>query len=394
MSGGFNIYKQVGKISVFFALFFLVVPNPIHSESTAQIIEKVDTLSEQRLTLQVEVDTFAAQLKFLEEQVAKTNLKIEENNKLIIENQEKLEIEQKKLSENLRAIYEEGQVSLLENIVKANTFSDFVDKNEYLNFTRASIKSTADNISAIKFKLTKAKKELGEAVVQNQLAKATIEKQKAEKETTLAKVTEEEMKIREKFALRLTKLGTGSPYCKTDGVSIKSKYSLFTFPTDCGYISQGFGNTEFASIDRAYNGAIHNGFDIGVNTGTPIKSIGKGTVYAKGTSPSGGWGNWVMVKMDKVKVDNKDIDFYALYAHMVLETHLKVGERVDNGTITGFVGGTPDWAPHLHFSLFISSSNWSDGTTGPYPGNVVDPLDYMDIPISTVGTDWDPRYAH
>ncbi len=193
---------------------------------------------------------------------------------------------------------------------------------------------------------------------------------------------------------------------------IKAKYSVFRFPVDCGYISQGFGNTIFAAIDNAYKGAIHNGFDVGVKTGTPIYAIGEGTIYARGKTPSGGWGNWVMIKHSPVKIPtgekNKDGEpiyterqYYSLSAHMVAETHLKVGERVTPSTVIGFVGGTPYWAPHLHLSLFSSISGWGPDATGgktntigEYPGNVVNPLDFMDIPISTKGTDWDAKYAH
>jgi murein DD-endopeptidase MepM/ murein hydrolase activator NlpD len=112
-----------------------------------------------------------------------------------------------------------------------------------------------------------------------------------------------------------------------------------------------------------------------------------------------------MIKHDPVNIDrgqrDKDgnivytpMQFYSLSAHMVSETHLAIGERVDQNTVVGFVGGTPNWAPHLHFSLFMSDSGWGENKIGDYPGNTIDPLDYMDIPISTQGTDWDVRYAH
>jgi hypothetical protein len=44
--------------------------------------------------------------------------------------------------------------------------------------------------------------------------------------------------------------------------------------------------------------------------------------------------------------------------------------------------------------MLLSPSGWKDGAAGPYPGNSVDPLDYMDIPISIQGTDWDAKYIH
>lgn len=375
-------------------MILLVAPFNIYSETIQQIINKVETISEKREALVVEVDAYAAQIKFLEERIASTNELIAATQAKISENQELLKTEQAKLAEYLRVIYENGQVSFLEKIFDSDSLTDFMDQDVYLDSARNSLKESSDKLAKIRDELNRSQRELGELMVQNALAKATLEKQKTEKDAELATVTEQERQLREKFALRLNKIGGSSPYCKTDGQIIKSKYSLFSFPTDCGYISQGFGNTEYATIDNGYNGSIHNGADIAVNTGTPIKSIGNGEVFAKGVSPSGGWGNWVMVKQNKVTIDGSEVEFYALYAHMVLETHLKVGDKVPTGTVVGFSGGTPNWAPHLHLSLFVSNSNWTDGQPGPYPGNVVDPLDYIDIPISTVGTDWDLHHAH
>lgn len=375
-------------------MILVIVPFNIYSETIQQIINKVETISEKREALQVEVDAYTAQIKFLEERITATNEQIAATEKRIAENQELLRVEQEKLAEYLRVIYEESQTSFLEKIFKFASLSDFMDQDEYLDSARTSLKESSDKLAIIRDELSRSQRELGELIVQNELAKATLEKQKADKDAELTVVTEEERNLREKFALRLTKIGGSSPYCKTDGQIIKSKYSLFSFPTDCGYISQGFGSTEYATIDNGYRGSIHNGVDVAVNTGTPLKSIGNGEIFAKGISPSGGWGNWVMVKQDKVIIDGSEVEFYALYAHMVLETHLKVGDKVPTGTVVGFSGGTPNWAPHLHLSLFVSNSNWTDRQPGPYPGNVVDPLDYIDIPISTVGTDWDLRHAH
>jgi murein DD-endopeptidase MepM/ murein hydrolase activator NlpD len=220
----------------------------------------------------------------------------------------------------------------------------------------------------------------------------------------LEKVEDEEEIIRIKFAEMILG-GSKNKYCVGDGPVVEAKYPVFRFPVECGYVSQGYGNTIFAAIDNAYNGAIHNGFDVGVGTGSEIYAIGSGTVYANGESPSGGWGNWVMTKHEDVLIreddeETEDVDeeikmsFYALYAHLVSKTHLDVGDSVNENTVVGFVGGTPYWAPHLHFSLFLSDSGWKDGETGDYPGNTIDPLNYMDIPISTQGTDWDARYIH
>jgi murein DD-endopeptidase MepM/ murein hydrolase activator NlpD len=394
-----KLVKLAAGFIVILVVFF-VVPGMAFSETTTELKNKVNQITEQRELLEKEMQGYADQRKFLEEKIKSTEESIKENEKKITENEEELKKQQSFLSEYLRVIYEDGQVSFVEQIVKAKTFSDFVDRNEYLNSVRDKLKATVDRVDNLRVELIDAKKKIGVDKKILEITKTAYDKQIAAKGTELDKLKAEEIRIRRIFGERLSKAGV-APYCANEGKIVKAKYPVFTFPVNCGYISQGFGNTEFASIDNAYNGNIHNGTDVGIGTGTEIRSIGKGEVYAKGVSPSGGWGNWVMIKHDKVKIkidtQEREYEFYSLYGHMVSETYLNVGEKVDTNTIVGWVGGTPDWAPHLHFSLFISSSGWgapSPNTIGAYPGNVIDPLDYMDIPISTSGTDWDPNYAH
>lgn len=350
-------------------------------------------IAQQKEGVEGEIKVYDEQLTFLQEQITKNELEIAQTNIELEAINKELEKQQNYLSENLRAIYEDDQISFFEKIFGTKTFSEFVDREEYLTITRNNLKDATEKVSTLKRQSISKKKALRNLEKIQVVFKATIEKQKQDKVVQLEALNAEEKRVRDRFAEKMLKYSSSS-YCKTDGRVIKAKYSVFSFPVDCGYISQGFGMTEFAAVDRAYNGALHNGFDVGVGTGAEIKSIGNGTVYAKGLTPSGGWGNWVMVKMDPVKIDNKDVEFYALYAHMATDTLLNVGDRVDSSTVVGWVGGTPYWASHLHFSLFVSNSGWSDGRNGPYPGNTIDPLDYMDIPISTVGTDWDPKYLH
>lgn len=363
------------------------------AENLKQIKNQIMSLGQQRQQLETQIEGYDNQLKYLEDELVKTDTSIKLNEDELIKIEAELKKQQGYLSENLKALYEDGNKSLFELIFSSKTFSDFVDRTEYLNITNENLKEISDKITLLKKDAQKRRKSLTTLKTIQVLLRASIDNQKTDKVANLIQVEEEERRIRDRF---IEKFGTwaNTAYCKTEGRVISAKYPIFNFPVNCGYVSQGFGMTEFAGVDNAYRGNIHNGFDVGVETGTEIRSIGNGTVFAKGSSPSGGWGNWIMVKMDKVKIENQEIEFYALYAHMITETMLNVGDKVNSNSLIGWIGGTPYWSPHLHFSLFITPSGWSEQGVGPYPGNAVDPLDYMDIPISTVGTDWDPSYIH
>jgi len=383
---------------------FVFLPQTGLGESIQEAADKVKLLGEEKEKLQEEIGYFDEQIKFLTEEIAKKDEEIKTNEARLIEIQVELEKQQDFLSENLRIIWEEDQVSFFERILTAGTLTEIFSKDVYLESVREKLIDATNSITNLKKEAEERKVQLDNDRRIQETMRVSLALEKAESESTLETVEKEERIVRDKFARMLTRDGI-KRYCAGEGAVITAKYPVFRFPVTCGYISQGYGNTVFAAIDKAYKGAIHNGFDVGVNIGTPIYAIGNGTVYAKGRTPSGGWGNWVMMKHDPVKIDSgqKDKDgniiynemvFFSLTAHMVSESHLAVGERVDSNTIIGFVGGTPNWAPHLHLSLYLSESGWADGKVGEYPGNTIDPLNYMDIPISTQGTDWDIRYVH
>lgn len=366
--------------------------------------ERVELLAQEKEKLNKEIEYFNEQIDFLAEEIKRIDEEIEANESRLAEIQKELTKQQSFLSESLRILYEEEQVTFWERLMSSGSLTEIFSKDVYLDAVRDKLTDSTNRISELKIEEEEKREELKRQRDLQEVLRASLALEKAESETSLERVENDEIIVREKFARMLSRGGV-ERWCAGDKEAIKAKYPVFRFPVDCGYISQGYGNTVFASIDNAYRGAIHNGFDVGVRTGTPIYAIGNGEVFARGKTPSGGWGNWIVIKHDpvKIKTNEKDKDgndiyremtFYSLSAHKVAFTHLKLGERVTSNTVLGFVGGTPYWAPHLHFSLLLSPSGWADGVTGQYPGNSVDPLDYMNIPISTIGTDWDARYIH
>jgi murein DD-endopeptidase MepM/ murein hydrolase activator NlpD len=381
-----------------------LIPSTGLGETLQQTADKVEQLTAEKEKLQTEIGYFDEQIKFLTEEIQKKDTEIRENEARLSEIEAELKKQQDFLSENLRILWEEEQISFWERLLTSDTLTEIFSRDVYLESVREKLVEATNRITGLKKEAEERKLQLDNDRRIQETMRVSLALEKAESVSTLDTIEKEERIVREKFARMLSRGGV-KRYCSGEGAVIKAKYPVFRFPVDCGYISQGYGKTVFAAVDNAYNGAIHNGFDVGVGTGKPIYAVGQGTVFGKGRTPAGNWGNWVMIKHDPVNIDrgqrDKDgnivytpMQFYSLSAHMVSETHLAIGERVDQNTVVGFVGGTPNWAPHLHFSLFMSDSGWGENKIGDYPGNTIDPLDYMDIPISTQGTDWDVRYAH
>jgi murein DD-endopeptidase MepM/ murein hydrolase activator NlpD len=89
-------------------------------------------------------------------------------------------------------------------------------------------------------------------------------------------------------------------------------------------------------------GQMHNGIDIGADTGTPIGAAGVGVVSFAGWN-DGGYGNLVVIR--------HRLGFESWYGHMS-SIAASTGESVRGGTIIGYVGSTGhSTGPHLHFEV-------------------------------------------
>ena len=88
----------------------------------------------------------------------------------------------------------------------------------------------------------------------------------------------------------------------------------------------------------------HNGVDYGAPTGTPVRTVGEGTVEFAGWQ--NGYGNVVNIKHGGDKA--------TVYAHLS-KIEVQKGQKVEQGQRVGLVGST-GWAtgPHLHFEFRVN----------------------------------------
>ena len=122
-----------------------------------------------------------------------------------------------------------------------------------------------------------------------------------------------------------------------------------------GRITMHFGQNIHPFTGQFY---IHRGIDISnFRQGDPIIATADGQVVSVGYE-AGGFGNFVIIRHRH--------GFYTRYAHM-LSFRVRVGQRVQQGDIIGFIGNTGmSTGPHLHYEVHIGS-------------DVVDPYRYLNI---------------
>lgn len=128
-------------------------------------------------------------------------------------------------------------------------------------------------------------------------------------------------------------------YFDPDGNSLRKAF--LKAPLDFFRITSRFSNARFHPILKRYR--AHHGVDYAAPIGTPVKSIGAGTVIAKGYQ--GGGGNFIKVKHNSV--------YTTTYMHLSkFAKGLQVGKHVQQGEVIGYVGSTGlSTGPHLDFRV-------------------------------------------
>lgn len=125
-----------------------------------------------------------------------------------------------------------------------------------------------------------------------------------------------------------------------------------------------------------YFSTSHRGLDLGWNSkyggsNQPVYASKAGVVYAIKDNDKNGksWGNFV-----KINHGNK---VYTLYGHLKNGIKVKVGQKVKQGTLIGYMGNTGDAkGNHCHFEMYVGGEETKYRVdpltrTYVYPGQIV-----------------------
>lgn len=128
-------------------------------------------------------------------------------------------------------------------------------------------------------------------------------------------------------------------YFDLEGNSLRKAF--LKAPLDFFRITSRFTNARFHPILKRYR--AHHGVDYAAPTGTPVKSIGAGTVIAKGYEDGGG--NFLKIQHNSV--------YTTTYMHLSrFEKGIQSGSHVQQGQVVGYVGSTGlSTGPHLDFRV-------------------------------------------
>lgn len=134
-------------------------------------------------------------------------------------------------------------------------------------------------------------------------------------------------------------------YFDKDGNSLRRAF--LKAPLEFARISSGFSNSRMHPVLRIAR--PHHGVDYAAPAGTPVKSIGDGTVVTRAFQANGG-GNYLKIKHNSV--------YTTVYMHLQgFAKGVTQGARVKQGQVIGYVGSTGlSTGPHLDFRVFKNGS--------------------------------------
>ena len=145
-------------------------------------------------------------------------------------------------------------------------------------------------------------------------------------------------------AIRFDQKDGGNQWWNDKGESMKKAF--LKAPLKFSRVSSGFSYARVHPVTRQVR--PHTGVDYAAPTGTPVMTIGDGVVTS--VKYEGAGGNTVRIKHNSV--------YSTAYLHLSkYAAGLKVGQRVKQGEVIGYVGSTGrSTGPHLDFRV------WKNGT--------------------------------
>jgi murein DD-endopeptidase MepM/ murein hydrolase activator NlpD len=122
----------------------------------------------------------------------------------------------------------------------------------------------------------------------------------------------------------------------------------------------------------------HRGVDYAAPTGTPIRAAGDGKVLFRGVQ--GGYGNAIVLQHGG--------NITTLYGHMSKFGPARVGARVKQGDVIGYVGKSGlATGPHLHYEYRVNGAHRNPRTVALPPANPV-PAEYQEDFRTVTATLW------
>lgn len=270
------------------------------------------------------------------------------------------------LRERLVEIYKSGSPDVLTVLLESDGWADLVTRSEYLERLRDQdgllvervrdlrnqTRAVVDRLRLVRDRIESARNAIAAHKREIERTRASIESRQSElvgarakRQQVLDRISEHEQELEGEIgdiSAEIAEQLVGSSVLPAG--PIQGGSSGLIWPVN-GAVVSGFGMRW---------GRMHEGVDIAVPAGTPIRAAASGTVSLAG--PSGGYGNYTCV--------DHGGGLATCYAHQSAIA-VSSGAGVSQGQVIGYVGCTGHcFGDHLHFEVRVN-------------GAAVDPMGYL-----------------
>jgi len=345
------------------------------NKEIAQYQTQLDATSAKKQTLQSTLDQLnlsikkvTASVNLTRAQIDTTQLQIAQLANGIDDKQNSINKDQAGLGETLRRLNETENNALATELLMSGSISNAWEDVDNYQTLQGAVRGHILNLTHEKQQLTdvKTQREAKEKQLLTQKANLVTQQgsltatkkaqsdllsQTKSQEANFQKIIADKKAQERSFEDALNDLQSQLQVAVSQSEIPTSGKGILHWPVDNVRISQYFGNTAFAQ-SGAYNGKGHNGIDLAVPIGTPIKAAQAGSVVGTGNTDAVrgcySFGKWVMVKHEN--------GLNTMYAHLS-QISVYSGQSVSSGQVLGYSGETGyATGPHLHFGVYVSQA--------------------------------------
>lgn len=167
---------------------------------------RINDLAAEIDTLQGKVAQLKAEINQANTEIELTEVRLEELAKRLEAAELELDRQKGLLKAALRALYERRDASTVELLIASDSFSDFINGQEYLERLQTAVKESADRVIDLKQQIQKEQNEQNELLEKQEQQKRVLSDKKAEQQKILSATEGEESKYKDLVASQLKEL--------------------------------------------------------------------------------------------------------------------------------------------------------------------------------------------
>ena len=326
-------------------------------ERIADLTAQANDVQATREALQQEIDLTKQEISTVEQYIERLQQQIDVKTTELEAAEKALAEKEEQFAQTVRTTYEQGDVSYLEVVLNASSFSDLLTRMEIVSAIMEDNQKTVDEYTAAKEDIEQKRDDLQDtqdeqkdyqenlsykvddlaaSEAEQAALQESLEAYKAESEAEYDRIASEMQDVSNQIAALSAQAAANGSVPMGDGTLIWPTPSCTTTNSAYGYrVHPIYGTVKF-----------HAGEDIPAGYGAEILAAASGTVVTTGWVS--GYGNYTVI--------DHGGGLMTAYGHQS-SFAVSVGAVVTQGQVIGYVGSTGNsTGPHLHFEVYVNGA--------------------------------------